>query len=70
MCKCSKVKEKSFCYIGDGTSDLCIAKKANILFASKNLHNYCEKNNIKHIHFKSFCDILKLLDKEIIINGK
>ncbi len=70
MCKCSKVKEKSFCYIGDGTSDLCIAQKANILFASKNLHNYCEKKNIKHIHFKSFCDILKLLDKEIIINGK
>ena len=70
MCKCSKVKEKSFCYIGDGTSDLCIAKKANILFASKNLHNYCEKNNINHIHFKSFCDILKLLDKEILINGK
>lgn len=63
MCKCEKVKEKSFCYIGDGTSDLCIAKKADVLFASKNLHKYCEENNIKHINFKSFCDILNLLVK-------
>ena len=64
MCKCEKVKEMSFCYIGDGTSDLCIAKKADILFASKNLHMYCKKNNIKHINFKSFCDILNSLDKK------
>ena len=64
MCKCEKVKEKSFCYIGDGTSDLCIAKKADVLFASKNLHIYCEDNNVRHIKFNSFCDILKLLEKQ------
>lgn len=63
MCKCDKVKEKIFCYIGDGTSDLCIASKANVLFASKNLHKYCKENSIKHINFESFCDILKLLGK-------
>jgi len=63
MCKCGKVKEKPFCYIGDGTSDLCIAEKADILFASKNLHIYCKENGIKHASFKSFCDILGLLDK-------
>ncbi len=65
MCKCAKVKEESFCYIGDGISDLCIAKKADILFASKNLCQYCNKNRIKHINFKSFCDILKVLDKRL-----
>lgn len=63
MCKCQKVKESNFCYIGDGTSDLCIAQKADVLFATKNLHKYCEENNIKHIKFKSFCDILELLGK-------
>ena len=61
MCKCEKVKESSFCYIGDGTSDLCIASKADVLFASKNLHTYCEKNNIKHSHFTSFQDIINVL---------
>ncbi|MBR2526809.1 MtnX-like HAD-IB family phosphatase [bacterium] len=59
MCKCEKVKEKNFCYIGDGTSDLCIAKKADILFATKNLQKYCTKNEIKHIQFTTFKDILR-----------
>lgn len=63
MCKCKKVKEKTFCYIGDGTSDLCIASKADYLFASKNLHKYCKANNIKHSHFTSFRNIMEVLKK-------
>ena len=63
MCKCQKIKENSFCYIGDGTSDLCIAKKADFLFASKNLHKFCKENNIKHVYFTSFCNIIESLDK-------
>ena len=63
MCKCEKVKEEKFCYIGDGTSDLCIAQKADFLFASKNLHKYCKENNINHSHFTSFRNIIELLDK-------
>ena len=63
MCKCQKVKENSFCYIGDGTSDLCIASKADFLFASKNLHKYCEDNNIKHSYFTTFRNIIDVLKK-------
>ena len=61
MCKCQKVQENRFCYIGDGTSDLCIASKADLLFASKNLHNYCKKNKINHVHFTSFRNIIDML---------
>ena len=61
MCKCEKVKEDNFCYIGDGTSDLCIASKADYLFASKNLHKYCKENNIKHSYFASFRNIIDVL---------
>ncbi len=61
MCKCNKVKEKRFCYIGDGTSDLCIASKADFLFATKRLHKYCEENYIKHSHFTSFRNIIDIL---------
>ena len=64
MCKCQKVKENHFCYIGDGTSDLCIASKADFLFATKNLHKYCKDNNIKHYHFISFRDIIDVLEME------
>lgn len=65
MCKCKKVKEDRFCYIGDGTSDLCIASKADFLFATKKLHKYCKENNIKHSHFKSFHNIINVLKGEI-----
>ena len=61
MCKCQKVKENNFCYIGEGTSDLCIASKADFLFASKKLHNYCKENNIQHSHFTSFRNIIDTL---------
>lgn len=62
-CKCSKVKEKKFYYIGDGLSDVCIAKKAQKLFAKSNLKKYCEKSNIKHVSFDTFEDILDNFQK-------
>ncbi len=65
MCKCNKVKENKFCYIGDGTSDLCIASKANFLFATKNLHKYCEKNLINHFYFETFSNIIEKLEEGI-----
>ena len=65
MCKCDKVKESKFCYIGDGTSDLCIASKADVLFATKNLHKYCEKNVIKHHYFETFSSIIEMLEKGV-----
>lgn len=63
MCKCEKVKEKKFCYIGDGTSDRCIAQKADLLFATKNLQKYCEKNLINYYPFKSFRNIIDVLEE-------
>lgn len=42
MCKCNMIKNNKFIYIGDGVSDLCVAKKASTLFATKSLLNYCE----------------------------
>lgn len=65
MCKCEKVKEKQFCYIGDGTSDKCIAQKADILFATRRLQEYCEKNLIKHYQFSSFRNIIEIMDNEL-----
>jgi len=69
MCKCAKIAPEykdNFCYIGDGTSDLCIIKKAKYLFATKSLYKYCVKNNIKNIYFENFGDIIKTLKE---ING-
>ena len=59
MCKCDKVKEPEYCYIGDGTSDLCVAKKASMLFATKSLCKFCVTNSINHVKFETFSDIIE-----------
>ena len=58
-CKCSKVKEKEFCYIGDGRSDICVGQKATLLFAKKHLREFCLENNVRHVAYENFGDILK-----------
>lgn len=62
MCKCSKIKDKDFIYIGDGVSDLCVARKARKLFATKSLLKYCEQNDIQHIPFENFRDIINCMN--------
>lgn len=61
MCKCAKVTEGGYYYIGDGVTDLCVAKKAEILFASKYLNEHCNANAIPHVPFRDFGDILGYL---------
>ena len=58
MCKCGKIKEADYWYIGDGVSDLCVAKNSKHLFATKYLAKYCDERNIKHTKFNTFGDIL------------
>ena len=62
-CKCKVMSEmkklyKKVIYIGDGISDYCVCDKADILYAKGKLINYCKQNNIKHIGFESFKDII------------
>lgn len=61
MCKCSKVSDDRYYYIGDGVTDLCVAKNAEVLFASKYLNKYCDENDIRHVTFNDFGDILECL---------
>ena len=62
MCKCLQINEDKFCYIGDGTSDLCVAQKADILFATKSLERHCKNKAINYYPFKSFKDIIEVLN--------
>ena len=65
LCKCEIIKkikkERRVLYIGDGTSDICASRLADILFAKDSLAEYCDKNNINHIKFKTFKDICEYL---------
>lgn len=48
---------KRVVYFGDGLTDLCAAKHADLLFAKGILAESCEKNSIAFERFESFDDI-------------
>ena len=52
-------------YIGDGPSDVCGAKEADIIFAKKQLLAWCRENDLPHHAFSSFTDILAQLEREL-----
>jgi 2-hydroxy-3-keto-5-methylthiopentenyl-1-phosphate phosphatase len=51
-------------YIGEGFSDFCPVKYADIVFAKDELQTYCQRENITFHYYKDFNDI-KLRLKEI-----
>lgn len=43
--------------IGDGLSDVCIASRADFVFAKDRLLEYCTTNAIPHLPFSTFLDV-------------
>jgi len=52
-------------FIGDGKSDLCGARAADIVFAKKQLIGLCEEENIACIPFRSFADVQRDLENRL-----
>ncbi|MEP7146356.1 MAG: HAD-IB family phosphatase [bacterium] len=56
-------------YIGDGESDYCASRYADIVFAKRRLASYCWKNNITYFEYKNFGEIknkiIQLTEKKI-----
>lgn len=57
-------------YIGDGYTDFCPAKYADIVFAKSKLATFCNENRISHYNFKSFFDIIQIMKKILQKNIK
>ena len=65
-CKTSllhRLKEKNSraIFIGDGYSDTCVAKEADIILAKEPLLGYCRKNNVQALPINNFSDVIKML---------
>lgn len=61
-CKGYHVREartsgKKVIYVGDGLSDRCGAKEADIIFAKRDLLIFCQQNQIPHFEFQDFRDV-------------
>ncbi len=67
-CKCKVIENlkknyKELIYIGDGTSDFCVAEnvKLNKLFVKDSLLEFCIDKNIKHTKYNTFKDIADII---------
>ncbi|MGB4812267.1 MAG: MtnX-like HAD-IB family phosphatase [Methylophilaceae bacterium] len=67
VCKCQIAEQLSddvggpVVLIGDGKSDYCLAKHADIVFAKGKLITHCEKENIPFKRFQTFAEVLKVV---------
>ncbi len=49
-------------YVGDGVSDRCAVRYADIVFAKKSLIKYCQEANISYYEFSTFRDVQQRLE--------
>ncbi|TAK56294.1 MAG: 2-hydroxy-3-keto-5-methylthiopentenyl-1-phosphate phosphatase [Bacteroidetes bacterium] len=62
--------ETIIAYIGEGYSDRCPVKFADVIFAKDELLKYCRREEIPHAEYSTFSDIIKYVDKMIHKNGR
>jgi len=69
-CKTAHLKklqsqENFVIYIGNGTTDRCPAKHADLVFAKDELAQYCTANKIPYVPFENFSDIKECLAQQV-----
>ncbi len=57
-------KDRKAVYIGDGRSDICVSKCADIVFAKDDLLKYYREKGLSHIPFRTFKDIYRYFKEE------
>ncbi len=50
-------------YIGEGYSDRCPARYADIIFAKEDLQKFCQQENISYFLYSSFDDVVQRLEE-------
>ena len=54
-------------YVGNGYSDVCPAKDADLVFAKDVLYDTCGQDGTACVHYENFQDILTYLDKTLCL---
>lgn len=70
MCKCARAdfyrsQGYTVIFAGNGSSDRCVAPKADHLFSTDGLTEFCKREGIEHSHFDDFHVVLDRLKRLI-----
>jgi 2,3-diketo-5-methylthio-1-phosphopentane phosphatase len=70
ICKCKIMEELSLpqginILVGDGRSDFCVARKADLTFAKSALLDFCGVEKIPHIEHREFRDVTEWLRNQM-----
>jgi len=52
-------------YIGDGRSDLCVARRADYVFARSTLLDHCRELGLPHQGFHDFTDVVDTMERSL-----
>ncbi len=66
-CKCARLDQRrqlgqNVLYIGDGSSDFCVSRDAQWVFAKDRLLDYCHEHGLPHQAMPDFREAIALLD--------
>jgi 2-hydroxy-3-keto-5-methylthiopentenyl-1-phosphate phosphatase len=64
----SSGSEDVIVYVGDGISDRCPVRYADIVFAKKGLIKYCQQENISYFEYSNFADVQSRM--ELLLGSK
>jgi 2-hydroxy-3-keto-5-methylthiopentenyl-1-phosphate phosphatase len=67
-CKCSivdgyKSRGRQVFYVGDGITDLCPARKADLVFARSRLLEECQAEGLPHVELRDFSDVITEMER-------
>jgi 2,3-diketo-5-methylthio-1-phosphopentane phosphatase len=62
--------EDIIAYIGEGYSDRCPVRYADVVFAKDDLLKFCRREEIPHVEYQTFADVVKYVEKMIHKNGR
>ncbi|MCS7206956.1 MAG: MtnX-like HAD-IB family phosphatase [Dehalococcoidia bacterium] len=75
VCKCWLVERikgqtERLVLVGDGLTDACAARRADLVFARKWLLDYCRRNNLPHLPFETFHEVHQALAEWVHMRGE
>ncbi|MBI4328577.1 MAG: HAD-IB family phosphatase [Chloroflexi bacterium] len=74
-CKCATLQHYrdrgyTVAFVGDGSRDFCVSRKADILFARRKLRDYAEAQGLEYSTYDDFFQVMRRLEEWLDTEGR